>query len=65
MCVNSTKMFLLIAGHLWLHLDLAMWSLLLVAPVGELWICSLVLSTGVLSGVVWLGWGVGIYGVRL
>ena len=58
-------MFLLLSGHLWLHLDLVLGSFLLGMPVGVLWIRNLVLSTGAVSDVVWLGWGVGICGVNI
>ena len=40
-------------------------SRLLNAPVGVLWIRNLVLYTGAVIAVVWLGWGVGFFGVRL
>ena len=46
-------------------MDLVLGSRLLGAPVGSLWIRDLVLSTGTVSAVVWLGWGVGICGVHL
>ena len=46
-------------------MDLVLGSRLLGAPVGSLWIRDLVLSTGTVSAVVWLGWGVGICGVNI
>ena len=55
---HSTKYFLLLSGHFWLHLDLVMGSRLLGVPVGALWIRNFVLSTSAVSAVVWLGWGV-------
>ena len=58
-------MFLLLYGHFWIHLGLVPGSCLLGAPVGALWILNLVLSTGAMSDVVWLVWGVVICGVRL
>ena len=55
--MNSTKMFL--------NLDLILGSGLLGVPVGALCIHTLVLSTGAVNSVVWLSWGVGIFGVHL
>ena len=63
--VNSKKMFLLLSGHFGLYLDLVLGSPLLSAPVGGLWIRNLVMYTDEVSAVVWLGWGVGMFGVRL
>ena len=61
--MHSTKKFLLLAEHFCLHLYLVLGSRLLGAPVEALWIRNLVLSTGAVSDMVWLGWGVGIFGV--
>ena len=58
-------MFLLLSGHFGLYLDLVLGSPLLSAPVGGLWIRNLVMYTDEVSAVVWLGWGVGMFGVRL
>ena len=63
--MHSTNMFLKPFGHFWLHLDLVLVSCLLGAPVGALWIRNLVLTTGVVSAVVWLVWGVEICGVHI
>ena len=63
--VHSTKMFLLLVGHCWIHLDLVLGSFLWGAPVGALWTRNLVLFTGTASTVVWLRWGALICGVRL
>ena len=63
--LSAEKMFLILAGYLWLHLDLVLGICLWGAPVGDLWNHDLLLSTGVVSDVVWLGWGVGICGVYL
>ena len=54
-----------LAGHLWINLYLVLGNYLLAAPVGALWVHNLVLSTGTVSAVVWLGWVVGICEVRL
>ena len=63
--MHSTKIFLILAGHFWLYLVLVIGIFLFSKPFGALWIRNLVPSTGVVIAVVWLGWVVGIFGVRI
>ena len=58
-------MFLLLAELCLLHMDLVPGISMLGAPFGALWIRTAVTSTGAVSAVVWLGWGVGNCGVCL
>ena len=64
-CACIIKMLPLLDGNWWFYLDLVLDSRLWGAPAGELWTCNLVLSTGLASAVVWLGWGVEICEVYL
>ena len=63
--VHSIKMFLILAGMSLLHIELVSGSRLLGASFGALWIRTVVMSTGAVSSVVWLGWVVGTCGVRI
>ena len=60
--VHSKIRFLLLAVHCLLHLYLVPGSRILGATFGALWIRNVVPSTGAVSAVVWLGWGVGNFG---
>ena len=64
-CVNSTIMSRQLVGLCFLTQNWVPGSRLQGAPAGALWIHTLVPSTGGVSAVVWLGWGAGIYGLRL
>ena len=54
--LHNTKMFQILSGLFWLHLDLVLGSGLWGAPVRKMWTPNLVMYTGVESAVVWLGW---------
>ena len=64
-CAWIVKKILLLVAHLWIHPYLVLGSCLWGVPVGALWTCNLVLSTGAASAVVWLVWGVGIRGISI
>ena len=50
--VHRKKLFLRLAGHFCICMDLVLGSCLLGAPVGALWICNLVMFPGAVSAVV-------------